>query len=53
MSAISNHDYAGYEVLGNVFNTFAAASFTPGCRIVATSGQVADNHDPQWGTRAE
>ncbi|KAF2496529.1 hypothetical protein BU16DRAFT_559852 [Lophium mytilinum] len=53
MSAISNHDYPGYEVLGNVFNISAAASFPPGCRIVATSGQIADNHSPQWGTHAE
>lgn len=46
MSLVKNHDYPGYEILGNVFNISAAASFQAGnIRIVATSGQIGEASD--------
>lgn len=46
MPFVSNHDYPGYEVLGNVFNISAAASFqSKNARIVATSGQIGEAGD--------
>ncbi len=46
MAFIKDHDYLGYEILGNVFNISAAASFeSENARIVATSGQVGDISD--------
>ncbi|KAK4942001.1 hypothetical protein LTR10_018182 [Elasticomyces elasticus] len=46
MAFIKNHDYPGYEVLGNVFNISAAASFqAKNARIVATSGQIGEASD--------
>ncbi|KAK4865780.1 hypothetical protein LT330_009213 [Penicillium expansum] len=53
MSAVTGYDYPGYEQLGNIFNISAAVSIPAGTRIVATSGQIADNHNPMWGTHAE
>ncbi|KAJ5629884.1 hypothetical protein N7528_003541 [Penicillium herquei] len=53
MSAVTGYDYPGYEQLGNIFNISAAVSIPADARIVATSGQIADNHDPLWGTHAE
>lgn len=53
MSAVSSYDYPGYEELGSIFNISAAVSIPSNARIVATSGQIADNHDPLWGTHAE
>lgn len=46
MPFVSNHDYPGYAVLGNVFNISAAASFqSKNARIVATSGQIGEAGD--------
>lgn len=46
MAFVQNHDYPGYEVLGNVFNISAAASFQgKNARIVATSGQIGEASD--------
>lgn len=46
MPFVENHDYPGYEVLGNVFNISAAASFQgKDARIVATSGQIGESGD--------
>ncbi|KAL2793099.1 hypothetical protein BJX66DRAFT_339158 [Aspergillus keveii] len=53
MSAVSSYNYPGYEQLGDIFNISAAVSIPSNARIVATSGQIADNHDPLWGTHAE
>ncbi|KAJ5623186.1 hypothetical protein N7490_011791 [Penicillium lividum] len=53
MSVVTGSDYPGYEKLGNIFNISAAVSIPASARIVATSGQIADNHDPMWGTHAE
>ncbi|KAL2820119.1 hypothetical protein BJX63DRAFT_445018 [Aspergillus granulosus] len=53
MSAVTSYDYPGYEELGNIFNISAAVSIPSNSRIVATSGQIADNHHPMWGTHAE
>ena len=45
-SIIKNHDYPGYETLGDVFNISAAASFeTSDVAIVATSGQIGESAD--------
>jgi enamine deaminase RidA (YjgF/YER057c/UK114 family) len=52
-TAVNGYDYPGYEELGNIFNISAAVSIPSDARIVATSGQIADNHDPLWGTHAE
>lgn len=46
MALIKNHDFPGYETLGNVFNISAAASFeTKNTRNVATSGQIGEASD--------
>lgn len=46
MAFVKNHDYKGYEILGNVFNISAAASFeAKDARIVATSGQIGEAAD--------
>ncbi|GAM88168.1 hypothetical protein ANO11243_061990 [Dothideomycetidae sp. 11243] len=45
-SIVKNHDYPGYETIGNVFNISAAASFETGrARVVATSGQIGEASD--------
>jgi enamine deaminase RidA (YjgF/YER057c/UK114 family) len=53
MSVVTGSDFPGYEQLGSIFNISAAVSIPANARIVATSGQIADNHDPMWGTHAE
>lgn len=53
MPTVSCFDYPGYEQLGNIFNISAAVSIPASARIVACSGQIADNHDPLWGNHAE
>ncbi|KAJ5463997.1 hypothetical protein N7475_007132 [Penicillium sp. IBT 31633x] len=53
MSAVTGYNYPGYEQLGDIFNISAAVSIPSDARIVATSGQIADNHDPMWGSHAE
>jgi enamine deaminase RidA (YjgF/YER057c/UK114 family) len=48
MSAlVKNHDYPGYEALGDVFNISAATSFKlyRDVTIVATSGQIGEAAD--------
>jgi hypothetical protein len=41
---VKNHDYPGYEALGNVFNISTATSFklSQDVTIVATSGQIGE-----------
>jgi enamine deaminase RidA (YjgF/YER057c/UK114 family) len=41
-SVVSNHNYPGYEALGDVFNISAAVSIPATSRIVATSGQIGN-----------
>lgn len=53
MSVVTGSDFPGYEQLGSIFNISAAVSIPANARIVATSGQIADNHEPMWGTHAE
>ncbi|PWY63979.1 hypothetical protein BO83DRAFT_431370 [Aspergillus eucalypticola CBS 122712] len=53
MPTVTSYNYPGYEELGKIFNISAAVSIPSDARIVATSGQIADNHDPLWGTHAE
>ena len=53
MSVVKNHDFPGFEQLGNIFNISAATSIPADARIVATSGQIADNTEPMWGTHAD
>lgn len=48
MPPISNHDYPGYEQLGNIFNISSSVSISGPVRTVFTSGQIAD--DPIGGT---
>jgi enamine deaminase RidA (YjgF/YER057c/UK114 family) len=46
MTFVQNHNYPGYEVLGDVFNISAAASFeVQKARVVATSGQIGEASD--------
>lgn len=43
-TVVKNHDYPGYEALGDVFNISAATSFklSQDVTIVATSGQIGE-----------
>lgn len=45
--SIANHDYPGYEILGNIFNISSSVSVSGPRRLVFTSGQIAD--DPVGG----
>jgi hypothetical protein len=46
-------NYPGYVEVANAFNMSAAVSFQSNVRIVATSGQVADDHELPWGGHVE
>jgi hypothetical protein len=45
MAYIQGYNYPGYVEAGNAFIMSAAVSFQSNVRIVATSGQVTDDHE--------
>jgi enamine deaminase RidA (YjgF/YER057c/UK114 family) len=53
MGHIQGYNYPGYVEVANAFNMSAAVSFPANLRFVATSGQVADDHEVPWGSHVE